>query len=107
MKYYVICKTHNGEKIYINFANPQPKVRAEIPAPLYEITCPQDSSSFYSKMDIKAEVDLLPVIIATGGGAILLSLLDPLIGVFGGGAIFSGMTAEEERKVKEFNQSVG
>ena len=107
MKYYVFCKTHNEERIYVTFSNPPPKVRAEIPAPVYQITCPKGSVSFYSKMDIIAEVEVLPAAIVGLGAGLILSLLDPLVGVAGGGAAFSGMMADEEKKVKEFNQSVG
>lgn len=107
MKYYVFCKTHNGERIYINFAIPRPKVRADIPAPVYQITCPQGSMSFYSKMDIIAEAEILPAAIVGVGAGLILSLLDPLVGVAGGGAAFSGIMADEEKRVKEFNQSVG
>jgi hypothetical protein len=107
MRYYVICRGHGGEKVYITFQGRQPTVRGEISASAYEITCPQGSTSIYSRMDIMAEADILPAIVLGGGAGLILSILDPLVGIAGGGAVFSGMVADEEKKVKQFNESVG
>jgi hypothetical protein len=112
MNYYVICKEqgHEDEKVYITNAlpDPKPRVRAEIHSDLYQITCPRTGRIYlYSKMDIKAEADLTSAFIGGGVAGLLLALVDPLIGIAGGVSGFSALAAAEERKVKEFNESVG
>jgi hypothetical protein len=107
MRYYVICKdfSHNGEKIYINFSNPQPAIRSEIPSPFYEVTCSSGSRNTYTKNEIKAEVGFEPIIGGIVGG--LLFLVDPLLGAMGTGLGLFGIAAEEEKKVRKFNESWG
>ena len=107
MRYFIICRdpSHGQEKVYLNFPNPQPTVRNEIPYPAYEVVCPRGYRAIYSRMDIRAEVGLEPLGGLIVGG--LLFLVDPLLGVMGASAGLFGVAAEEERKVRVFNESRG
>lgn len=100
MRFYVNCRYHKGEKIYIQFAT-VPKVRSQIPP--FEVTCPQGFKETYYKDDVFAELG--PAFV---GGAIvggLLFLLDPILGILGvilGGL---GVGATEQSAVDNFNKS--
>lgn len=101
MRYFVWCKVHPQEKIYINFQN-QPKTRADIP-PSFTLKCPRGSTSLYSNRDVQAEIGGTAIAGALLGA--LLFVVDPVLGILGaitGGAI--GGSAEKQA-VDNFNKS--
>jgi len=103
MRYFVWCKVHPGEKIYINFQN-QPKTRSEIPS-LFSLKCPKGSTSIYSNRDVQAEIGETAIAGALLGA--LLFVIDPVLGLLGaitGGAI-GGLS--EKQSVDNFNNSEG
>jgi len=101
MRYFVLCKVHTGEKIYIYFQN-QPKTRSEIPYS-FSLKCPKGSTSIYSNRDVQAEIGGTAIVGFLLGA--LLFVIDPALGLLGaitGGAI--GGSAEK-RDVDNFNNS--
>ena len=100
MRFFVNCKYHRGEKIYVQFVTP-PQVRSQVPP--FNATCPQGFTTIYDRNDVFAELG--PAFV---GGAIvgaLLFLLDPILGILGvilGGL---GVGAAEQTAVDNFNKS--
>ena len=103
MRFYVKCRIHPNERIYIRFER-EPQTKNEIPFWTFQMTCPQGHPDTYYRNEVIAEMGLEPI-----GGAILgglLFLVDPLAGVIGASAGLFGMAAHEEEKVRRFNESV-
>lgn len=101
MRYFVWCKVHPEEKIYINFQK-QPQTRAEIPQ-VFSLKCPRGVTSSYSNRDVQAEMGGTAIAGALLGA--LLFVVDPVLGIIGaltGGAI--GGSAEKQA-VDKFNKS--
>jgi hypothetical protein len=104
MRFYVICRVHPNEKIYINLAN-APTVRNDIQATPFQLTCGSNHTDTYSRQEVLAEIGLAPV-----GGLILgsvLFLIDPIIGIVGASAGLFGLAAAEQERVRRFNESPG
>lgn len=101
MRYFVDCKVHSGEKIYVNFQK-QPKTRSEIPS-TFSLKCPKGSMSAYSNGEVQAEIGGTAIAGALLGA--LLFVVDPVLGLLGaitGGAI--GGSADKQA-VDNFNNS--
>lgn len=101
MRFYVLCKYHNNEKIYLKF-DKEPQVRSDIP-PYFNVTCPNGIADNHQNSEVKAEMGLEPI-----GGAILggiLFIVDPLLGIAGAGLGLFGMIKKETDKVEKFNKS--
>lgn len=101
MRYFVWCKVHNQEKIYINFKN-QPKTRAEIPS-TFTLKCPRGAISSYSNHDVQAEIGSTAIAGALLGA--LLFVVDPILGIIGAltGGVIGG--SAESQEVDKFNKS--
>ncbi|MEM4068145.1 MAG: hypothetical protein QXV17_14940 [Candidatus Micrarchaeaceae archaeon] len=100
MRFFVYCKYHSGEKIYIQFTT-VPQVRSQIPP--FNATCPQGYTAPYNKDDVIAEAG--PAVV---GGAVvgaLLFLLDPVLGILGAILGGLGVGAAEQAAVERFNKS--
>lgn len=102
MKFFVWCKTHAQEKVYINFQPPLPKVRSNIPY-TFNLTCPRGSINRYSNREVFAEMGNASLAGAAIGG--LLFLLDPILGILG--AVLGGTisASAEKESVDKFNNS--
>lgn len=102
MRFFVWCKTHAQEKVYINFQQPFPKVRSDINYQ-FSVTCPRKSTSLYFNRDVFAEMGSASLAGAAVGG--LLFLIDPILGILGlilGGTISA---SAEKDAVDKFNNS--
>ena len=102
MRFYVRCRVHQNERIYITFQS-EPQTRSDIQQETFQLICPQGRPDVYFKAEIIAEVGLEPI-----GGAILggiLFLVDPLAGVLGASLGLFGVAAREQEKVRRFNGS--
>jgi len=102
MKFFVWCKTHGQEKVYINFQAPLPKVRSDI-TPTFNLTCPKGNINWYSNREVFAEMGNASLAGAAIGG--LLFLLDPILGILG--AVLGGTisASAEKESVDKFNNS--
>lgn len=102
MKYYVFCKEHPEEKIYINFGK-EIATKNDVPFSCFSLTCPTNNLSHtYNINNVKAEEGF-----ALGGAFIgaLLFLVDPVLGLIGAIAGLLGMAKNEHDKVEKFNNS--
>ena len=102
MRFYVTCKYHPQERIYVTFQQ-EPVTRARVPR-VFTLKCPSmpNLATSYFPNDVYAEVG--PPI----GGALvgaLLFLVDPLLGLAGMiiGATIHGQS--EQDRVRNFNNS--
>ena len=100
MRYFVHCKLHNSERIYVNFSN-NPRRRTDLPA-VFMLNCPSTSQpiAFYPS-DVSAEGGPAPI-----GGAIiggLLFLVDPVLGLLGALLGAGAANNEEQQQVNDFN----
>jgi hypothetical protein len=101
MRFYVICRIHPNEKIYIKF-EPEPQTRAEIPI-YFSATCPIGIQNKYTNSEVIAEIGAEKI-----GLAALVTigafLIDPVLGILS----ILGSTAygaSEKSKVDKFNNS--
>ena len=101
MRFYVMCRFHGGERIYITFQR-QPRTRSEIPV-TFNLTCPTGVASVYTNREVIAEVGAAAVGGAVLGG--LLFLIDPLLGLAGMILGAAGANQAEQQSVDAFNQS--
>lgn len=105
MRFYVKCKEYGHiEKVYVRFAQ-EPNVRSDIPFWSFQMKCSQGHIHTYYRYEVIAEVGLAPIGAAILGG--LLFLVDPLLGIIGAGAGLFGVAANEEERVRRFNESPG
>lgn len=102
MRFFVWCKSHEQEKIYINFQAPIPKVRSDINS-AFNLTCPRGVTNLYTNREVNAEMGSASLAGAAVGG--LLFLLDPILGILG--AILGGTisASAEKENVDRFNNS--
>ena len=102
MKYYVYCREHPQEKIYIDFGK-EISTKDEIPYPCFSLKCPTSNNAFtYNANDVMAEIGT-----ALGGALVgaLLFLIDPVLGLVGTVMGLLGKTKIEQDKVIKFNNS--
>ena len=101
MRFYVKCKIHQTEKIYLKF-DKEPQSRANVPLS-FTATCPSGIQQLFTNQEVIAEVGIEPIAGAILGG--LLFFIDPVLGLIGlfGGLI--GVNANEQQKVDNFNGS--
>ena len=100
MRFYVYCKSHLGEKIYVQFPTP-PQLRSQVPP--FNAKCSQGSTHIYYNGDVFAELG--PAVIGGVVVGALLFLLDPILGILGmilGGL---GVGAADQAAVDKFNNS--
>ena len=104
MRYYVKCRDHPEEKVYLRLEN-EPLVRASIPFDHFTISCPTTGASrIYSSKEIHAEEGAALPLTGTAVGA-LLFIFAPLAGIVGAVVGFLGGADKERTRVAEFNQS--
>jgi hypothetical protein len=104
VRYYVKCRDHPEEKIYVRLGG-EPATRSDIPFKLFTIACPTSGSPFaYCARDIVAEEGAALPLTGTAVGA-LLFIFAPLAGVVGAIAGFLGGADKERKRVTEFNES--
>ncbi|MHB1645908.1 MAG: hypothetical protein ACYCSW_05290 [bacterium] len=102
MKYYVFCKEHSQEKIYIDFGK-EISTKDEIPYSCFSLKCPTTNNSYnYNANEVMAEAGT-----ALGGALVgaLLFLIDPVLGLIGSVAGLLSKTKIEDDKVLKFNNS--
>ncbi|MCL4546768.1 MAG: hypothetical protein M1576_03385 [Deltaproteobacteria bacterium] len=103
MRYFVHCKEHPEEKIYVDFGK-QIFDKNELDYPCFSLACPKSGNTHtYSLNEISAEPG-----VAIGGGILgaLLFFLDPIAGIIG---TITGLAAglkNEQEKVEKFNNSL-
>lgn len=102
MQYYVICRQHPNEKVYVRFTTP-PETRSEVPAS-FQATCGKGHQNTYYRAEVVAEVGLEPWVGGLVGG--LLFFVDPIAGVMGATAGYTAVLKVETDKVKRFNESI-
>jgi len=104
LRYYVRCREHPEEKVYLRLEN-EPLVRASIPFDHFTIPCPTTGTNLiYSSEEIRAEEGAALPLTGTAVGA-LLFIFAPLAGIVGAVAGFLGGADKERRRVAEFNKS--
>ena len=102
MKYFVYCKEHHDEKIYINFGK-EVKTKNELTYECFSLICPTSKTTYlYNINEVKAEVGP-----AFGGALVgaLLFIIDPVLGLIGSITGLLGMAKIEQEKVNKFNNS--
>ena len=103
MKYYVFCKEHPQEKIYIDFNNVEISVKDDVPYPCFTLSCPTTNHrNVYNANEVQAEAGIVLGGALVGG---LLFLIDPVLGLIGSIAGLIGMTKKEQDRVRKFNSS--
>lgn len=104
MRYYVQCRVHHEEKIYLRLDD-TPLARQEIPYERFTLTCPTDGTvHHYSRDEILAEEGASLPLTGSAVGA-LLFIFAPLAGIVGAVAGFLGGTDKEKKRVADFNTS--
>ena len=106
MKYYVFCKEHAQEKIYIDFSNITIKiaVKNDIPYHYFTLFCHSNNHiNVYDVNEIQAERGFV-----LGGALIggLLFIIDPILGFIDLIKGLIGISKKEQEKVKKFNNSI-
>ena len=101
MRFYVMCRTHPNEKIYIKFEQ-EPQTRAEVPT-YFSATCSSGIQHQYINTEVIAEIGADKIGIA-GLLTIAAFLIDPIFGIVGilGSTTYGAM---EKSKVDKFNNS--
>ena len=104
MRYYVLCKDHPDEKIYVRLTD-EPKTRDAIPFEWFTMSCTSSGVQHtYLTDEIVAEKGTaLPL---AGGllGAVLY-LVSPVAGIVGALVGAAKGTRTEEDRVRQFNSS--
>ena len=106
MKYYVFCKEHLQEKIYIDFSNITIKisVKNDIPYHYFTLWCHYTNClNVYDVNEIQAEKGF-----ALGGALIgsLLFIIDPILAFIDLIKRLTGISKKEQDKIKKFNNSI-
>jgi len=105
MRYFVVCREHPHEKVFLGFEGAQPSTREEIPLAAFSVRCPQtNESAVYGREDVMAEAGSALPLAGSAVGA-LLFLFAPLAGVVGTIAGYLGGASREADQVKRFNES--
>ena len=105
MKYYVFCKEHPQEKIYIDFTDITIKitVKNDIPYHYFTLWCHSNNHiNVYNVNEIQAEKGIV-----LGGALVgsLLFIIDPILAFIDLIAAVLGIRKKEQNKVKKFNNS--
>lgn len=105
MRYYVCCRKHPQEKVFLRFEGSQPSTRNEIPLSAFTVRCPKTGElELYGPMDVLVEAGSSLPLAGSAVGA-LLFLFAPLAGVVGTIAGLLGGASREADQVKRFNNS--
>ena len=101
MRFYVICKSNQQERIYVSFEK-EPITRSDIP-PAFDLKCRNGQINTYTNKEVIAEIGIEPLVGGLLGG--LLFLIDPILGLIGTVATAFGTGIKETEKVNQFNNS--
>ena len=104
MRYFVKCRVHRDEKVYLRLED-NPDTRADLDFASFNVACPRSGSiSLYSTSEIIAEPGVELPLLGTAVGA-LLFVFTPVAGLIGSIAGLFGGTDREKRRVEGFNKS--
>jgi hypothetical protein len=105
MRFYVHCKQHPQERIYLRFAGREPQQRIEVPLHFFRAQCNiTNEFNHYTTGDVFAEEGAQLPLTGAGLGA-LLFFINPISGIIGTIiGLFGGQSTEEDR-VRRFNSS--
>ena len=104
MRYFVNCRHHPEEKIYLNLVG-SPAKRSDIPYEAFSAACPTSGRlAAYSTSEIVSEPGTSLPLLGTAVGALLFAFT-PLAGLIGSVAGLFGGAERERKRVEEFNSS--
>jgi len=101
MRFYVICKSNQQERIYVS-SEKQPIKRSDIPL-AFDLKCRNGQINTYTNKDVFAEIGIEHLV----GGLLcgLLFLIDFILGLIGAVTTAFGKGIKETEKVNQFNNS--